>query len=157
MTNRIFVDAPSGVIELEGDKEFVEAQFQKVIPFIEASGFGNGPNVVDQAAAASGTRDTTIETPAGNPPNIRRRAKRAVSRPAPGHSCADRIKILMEDGFLKEPRTTSEIAMELGRKGWIHTSSHVSASCGDMFKRGEIRRSKEGRALSIFGTVNDTR
>ncbi len=150
MTNRIFIDAPSGVIELEGEKEFVEAQFRRLMPFIEASGFGTGANVGDQAVGSAGTRDTAIEASTGNPPNDRKRTKRVVNRPAKGHSCADRIKTLMEDGFLKEPRTTLQIATELGRKGWIHTSSQVSASCGDMFNRGQIRRSKEGRGFKYF-------
>mgnify|MGYP001105887769 CR=1 FL=1 len=34
MTNRIHIDAPAGIVDLEGEKEFVEGMLSKLFPLI---------------------------------------------------------------------------------------------------------------------------
>ncbi|MCV3736372.1 hypothetical protein OCK02_09160 [Rhizobium sp. TRM96647] len=43
MTNRVHIDAPAGVIEIEGEKDFVEGLLAKLFPLIEEVGFGSRP------------------------------------------------------------------------------------------------------------------
>ena len=59
MTSRIHINAPTGVIEVEGAEEFVEAQLDKLLPLIEACGFGTRP--IPAAPAPAGTNGTADE------------------------------------------------------------------------------------------------
>lgn len=150
MTNRAFIDAPAGVIELEGEKEFVEAQIEKFLPLIQSFGFGvRGKTEMQQDDAADTDDSATTAKPAA-PPRDRKQPKRSVNRPPKGHSCADRIMELRKDGFFKERKTTAQIAEGLGDKGWTHTASQVSAAAGPMFKRGDIQRAKQGKGFVYF-------
>ncbi|WP_149587440.1 hypothetical protein [Tabrizicola flagellatus] len=43
LTNRVHIDAPAGVIEIEGEKDFVEGLLGRLFPLIEEAGFGSRP------------------------------------------------------------------------------------------------------------------
>ena len=151
MTNRLFVDAPTGVIELEGEKEFVEEHFEKFLPLIERCGFGNGADAPEQKENTGATSKSAAEAPAVAPKASGKRARRSVARPPQGQSCRERILTLREDGFFKEQRTTSEIVEGLAEKGWIHNTGQVAAAAGQtMFDRGEIQRTKAGKGFKYF-------
>lgn len=150
MTNRVFIDAPTGVIELEGEKEFVEAQIEKFLPLIQSFGFGIRGKTRTQQDGTVDADDSAITAKPAAPPKDRKQSRRVVNRPPKGHSCADRIMELRKDGFFKERRTTTQIADGLGDKGWTHTSSQVAAAAGPMFNRGDIQRAKEGRGFVYF-------
>lgn len=40
MNVRVKIDAPAGLVELEGDREFVSTYLDKLLPIVEAAGFG---------------------------------------------------------------------------------------------------------------------
>lgn len=155
MTNRIHIDAPTGGIEVEGEKDFVEAQLDKLLPLIESCGFGTIPSVsqapVDDANASGDAVSQAVEDmnePVGD--EKQKKSRRGKVRAPKGQSCADRIKVLKDDGFFKEQRTTSDIVAGLASKGWTHNTSQVSAAAGPMFDRGEIQRTKAGQGFAYF-------
>lgn len=57
---------------------------------------------------------------------------------------------LRGDGFFKEQKTPAQIVEELGAKGWTHASNQVSAAGGQMFKRGDIQRTKVGNGFAYY-------
>lgn len=142
MSNRVHIDAPAGVIEIEGDKGFVEDLLNKFFPLIEAVGFGSRPSITKEASAkldpASGETETADE---GSKTKIKRRR---AGNPPKGQSCGDRILTLKSDGFFKEHRVGTDIVAGLRTKGWTHNSSQVAAAAGKLFERGQLQRTKEG-------------
>ena len=150
MANRLFIDTSSGVVEIEGEKAFVEKNLQKLLPLIEARGLGTRAGVTERKDGANGKRDQANDTPTGAPTDDGKRVKRTTRRPPKGQSCADRMMILREKGFFKEHRTTSAIVAGLAERGWTHTSNQVSAAGGHMFERGDIQRTKKGKGFSYY-------
>ncbi|MBX5219587.1 hypothetical protein HJC04_04515 [Rhizobium sp. NLR8a] len=144
MTNRVHIDAPSGVIEIEGEKEFVEGLLAKLFPLIEEAGFGSRP----QGEADNSSRDdapiVSSDDPAVDEQARVRAKKRGVKAPPKGQSCADRIISLKADGFFKEHRGGADIVAGLKGKGWTHKSNQVGAALTGLFERGQIQRTKEG-------------
>lgn len=152
MTNRVHIDAPAGVIDLEGEKEFIEGLLAKLFPLIEEAGFGSRPQVNAAepiTVSESGTEDA--KSSESSNAKGKTRTRRTTKRPPPGHSCGDRILTLKTDGFFKQKRNTSEIVQGLAEKGWTHNSSQVSAAAGDLFnKKGELQRTLEGKTPLYF-------
>lgn len=142
--NRIRIDAAAGVFELEGAAEFVEAQLDKLLPLVKAGGFIKTPGTPEDRGDEA--EQPEPETKA----NGSRKSKRRSSLPPKGHSCADRMMVLREDGFFKEQKTPAQIVEGLGAKGWTHTSNQVSAAGGQMFKRGAIQRTKAGNGFAYY-------
>ena len=119
MTNRVLIDRRAGVLELEGDKTFVEVQLEKLLPLIGSPGFAAIPHdgrdpgsTIGTAAEGSGDGSTT-----------NKRTRRGANRAPKGQSCADRMMTLREDGYFKEPRTPTQIVSGLAAKGWTHNAS----------------------------------
>lgn len=157
MTNRIHIDAPTGVIEVEGEKDFVEAQLDKLMPLIQACGFGTAPRPKSSDVAAGGAQvmPDTESTEDGNgsennPTNGRKRTRKAGKATPKGHSCADRMLVLRGEGFFKSQKVPAEIVEGLGKKGWTHNTSQVSAAGGNMFTRGDILRTKVGNGFAYY-------
>ncbi|ODT47083.1 MAG: hypothetical protein BGO80_17605 [Devosia sp. 63-57] len=142
MTNRVHIDAPAGVVEIEGEKEFVEGLLAKLFPLLEDAGFGsrppNGTSV--QIDSAPGEAEDGAAEPTLKPKAKRRR----VSAPPKGQSCAARILTLRDEGFFKDHRSSTEIVEGLKSKGWTHAPNQVGAALTQMFARGDIQRTKEG-------------
>lgn len=149
-TNRIKIDAPIGLIEVEGEKDFVEAQLDKLLPLIEVCGFGQHveSSVND---TPKGSQDGEKEDrPADSNADGGKKTKRGINRPPKGHSCADRILALRKDGFFKDQKTPAQIVEGLGKKGWTHNANQVSAAGGQMFKRGDIQRTSVDNGFAYF-------
>jgi hypothetical protein len=143
-SNRIRIDAAAGVFELEGEAEFVEAQLDKLLPLMKAGGFMKPPETSDDTGEEA-------EQPAPDAKaNGSRKTKRRSSLPPKGHSCADRMMNLREDGYFKVQKTPAQIVEGLGAKGWTHNSNQVSAAGGQMFKRGDIQRTKVGNGFAYY-------
>ena len=149
MANRLFIDASSGVVEIEGEKEFVETNLQKLLPLIEACGLGARAGAAEQKGGTRAKRDQANDTPSGGPTDDKR-VRRTHRQPPKGQSCAARMMTLRENGFFKEHRTPSEIAAGLAKQGSTHTSNQVSAAGVKMFERGDIQRTKKGKGFSYF-------
>jgi hypothetical protein len=148
LTNRVHIDAPAGVIDIEGEKDFVEGLLAKLFPLIEEAGFGSRPQGAE--AEASGEVDTVedvtvVENGKGKP------RTRKVSKKAPaGHSCADRVLALKTDGYFKQKRSTADIVAKLSEKAQNHNVSQVSAAAGQLVKRGSLQRIKDGNNWLYF-------
>ena len=146
MTNRVHIDAPAGVIDIEGEKDFVEGLLAKLFPLIEEAGFGSSPQAESDSQPAedeksdAGTTDQKSEN--GEAP--KKRTRKAVKRPPAGQSCPARVQILKSEGFFKEHRSAADIVERLKSKGWTHNTSQVGAATSGLFTKGEIQRTKDG-------------
>lgn len=142
MTNRVHIDAPAGVIDIEGEKDFVEGLLAKLFPLIEEAGFGSRPvgSEPEQFVEAETVADEAAPAENGKT----RAKKRRTSAPPKGQSCAARILVLKQEGFFKDHRSGADIVTGLAAKGWTHKSNQVGASLTQMFERGDIQRTKEG-------------
>lgn len=146
MTNKVHIDAPAGVVEIEGEKDFVEGLLAKLFPLLEEAGFGSKPPrpaaapAVDDEPDDSGGDDGD-DTGAG-PGKVKIKRKRSVA--PKGHTCADRMMALKDEGFFKTQRGTSDIVSGLAAKGFTHKSNQVAAAGESLFKRGMLQRTKEG-------------
>jgi hypothetical protein len=146
LTNRLHVDAPAGIIDIEGEKDFVEGLLAKLFPLIEKAGFGSHPPgpVPDPDAEPESTVEDVV---LANNGTTKSKTRRISKKPPAGHSCGERILTLKADGFFKQRRTTAEIVEGLKTKGWTHNTSQVSAAAGDLFKKkGELQRTIEGKS-----------
>ena len=142
MTNRVHIDAPAGVIDIEGEKDFVEGLLAKLFPLIEEAGFGSRPAGVEAEPFAEPEAVTDEAMPAES--GKARAKKRRTSAPPKGQSCAARITVLKQEGFFKDHRSVADIVAGLAAKGWTHKSNQVGAALTQMFERGDIQRTKEG-------------
>lgn len=142
---RVKIDAPSGVVELDGDRDFVSAYLDKLLPLIQEAGLGRG------AAAPERSAETVEPTPAdASNGGDTTKKKRRVTKPAPaGQSCRDRINTLKSDDFFKERRTPTEIVTGLSKKGWTHNVNQVSAAISQMFEKGELQRTKNDNSAGF--------
>jgi len=144
MTNRVHIDAPAGVIDLEGEKDFVEGMLAKLFPLIEEAGFGSRPTSVGKDGDTE-PLDTPEElAPEKEGASIKTRTRKAGKKPPAGQSCGERIMKLKADGFFKEKRSSADIVTGLKAKGWTHNSSQVGAAAGPLFTKGELQRTNEG-------------
>lgn len=155
MTNRIHIDAPTGVIEVEGEKDFVEAQLDKLLPLIQSCGFGTRPALETRTPTETSVQDDTkpeadSSDANGNRKTVNKKSRRGKARAPRGQSCADRILTLREEAYFKKQRSTADIVGELGKKGWVHNTSQVAAAAGQMFERGDLQRTKVGRGFEYF-------
>jgi hypothetical protein len=144
MTNRVHIDAPAGVIDIEGEKDFVEGLLAKLFPLIEEAGFGSRPQTETNNQSFEEIASTQEETPASDDQAKVRTRRRASKSPPKGQSCGDRIMALKADGFFKEHQGSTDIVAGLKGKGWTHSPGQVGASLTNLFNRGDIQRTKEG-------------
>ncbi|WP_404714065.1 hypothetical protein [Sphingomonas sp. MMS24-J13] len=146
MTNRVHIDAPAGVVEIEGEKDFVEGLLAKLFPLLEEAGFGSRPPAAKEAPElsneATNTQDSGAVEDGGAPDKAKFKRKRNVA--PKGHTCADRIIALKEEGFFKTKRTGGDIVAGLSAKGYTHKSNQVAAAGESLFKRSLLQRTKEG-------------
>lgn len=149
MVCRVRVDAPAGIIELEGEAAFVSSFFEKMLPLIEKAGFGVGvpATKLDPPTDASNGEEPAKANQEGtaNKPKKKKRAN-----PPAGASCRDRILTLKTDGFFKSQKTPSEIVAGLAKKGWVHNGNQVGASLTRMFEKSEIQRTSDGAGFSYY-------
>jgi hypothetical protein len=138
---KVRIDVPSGIVELEGDEKFVTTYLDKLLPFIEAGGFGNAPGP-DKSSA-----DTSDKAAGNGKP---RKKRRTPKRPPSGSSCRDRILILRKEGFFKSKRSPSDIVGGLEKKGWTYKGNQVGAALTTMFSSSEIQRTKEDKAFKYY-------
>jgi len=144
-SNRIMIDAAAGVFEIEGEAGFVETQLDKLLPLMTSGRFKKA------AVTPMGEGEATEQSVPEQEPNGSKKSKRGSNnRPPKGHSCADRMKELRVDGFFKQQKTPAQIVEGLGAKGWTHSSNQVSAAGGQMFKRGDIQRTKVGNGFAYY-------
>ena len=144
MTNRVHIDAPAGVIDLEGEKDFVEGMLAKLFPLIEEAGFGSRPHADLGISELNEQQNASNEDQSQQEAGKLKSRKRKVSNPPKGQSCPDRMMSLKSDGFFRDPKVASEIVAGLAAKGWKHTTNQVSAATESLFKRSLIQRTKEG-------------
>jgi hypothetical protein len=145
---RVRIDAPSGIVELDGDRDFVSAYLDKLLPLIQEAGLGRrghstAPAVIQEETAGIAHSEAQNGSETG-------KKKRRVTKPAPaGQSCRDRINVLKNDDFFKEHRTPTEIVTGLSKKGWTHNVNQVSAAIGQMFEKGELQRTKNDNSAGF--------
>jgi hypothetical protein len=151
---RVKIDVPAGLIELEGEKEFVSVYLDRLLPMVEAIGLGSkrpsGSGIADNASDIKTEDGTPVEN--GTTKQSFAKRRRVAKRPPAGASCRDRILTLKQDGFFKSHQSGSNIVGALAKKGWTHTLNQVGAALTTMFNNGEIQRTRadEGRGFSYF-------
>ena len=151
MTNRVHIDAPSGIIDIEGEKEFVEGLLAKLFPLIENVGFGSRPaGKLDSSEEAEAPESSDNMQGEDNTQAGKAKGKRRRSVAPKGHSCSDRIVALKEDGFFKSKRGLGEIVTGLSQKGFTHQANQVAAAGESLFKRGLLQRTKDGKGPFMY-------
>lgn len=128
---RIVIDIQKGLFEVEGDEKFVE----RIYNDFRDSLLKKLPVHADAIQEEAGSVQSVTTEP---PKKTRRRAK------AGGPSCATRIKLLKDEAFFVEPRSTGDVKSKLREKGSTYESKNVSAALNDLIKSGELRRFDEG-------------
>lgn len=146
MSCKVRIDAPHGIVEIEGDAEFVAAFYEKLAPLVDKAHFGIAVPV-EQSAVHNGD-DGQAEVDDDVAKVTKKRKKRA--NPPPGASCRERILMLKGEGFFKAKKSPTEIVSGLEMKGWTHTVNQVGAALTPMFNKGEIQRTKEGANWVYF-------
>lgn len=153
MTNRVHIDAPAGVIDIEGEKDFVEGLLAKLFPLIEEAGFGSRPTTMvedEEAGADDGPSIAGVTNSDTSPNGAKKRTRKSVKKPPAGQSCPARIQILKDEGFFKEHRNQAEIVAKLKSKGWTHNLNQVGSATSKLFTRGVLQRTKEGNGPWLY-------
>jgi hypothetical protein len=144
MTNRVHIDAPAGVVEIEGEKDFVEGLLAKLFPLLEEAGFGSRPPSKVTPMQPVDDSQEVDEDAAEESSGAKPKAKRKRNVAPKGHSCADRILAMKAEGFFKQKRGTGEIVSGLASKGFTHKTNQVAAAGESLFKRSLLQRTKDG-------------
>lgn len=142
MPCKVRIDAPHGIVEIEGDAEFVSSFYEKLAPLVDRAHFGTGIRV--EEAAVNGEQDSADDDGDSREVGKPKRKKRTAQRPPSGQSCRDRILKLKEEKFFVEKKSASDIVSGLGKSGFTHNVSQVGAALTTMFDKGEIQRTKDG-------------
>jgi hypothetical protein len=141
---RVKIDVASGLIELEGEEDFVSTYLEKLLPMVQAAGFGGTAHLDNGARDETSDAESDGLAATENPIADGAKKKRKLGRrPPAGTSCRDRILILKGDGFFKNHHSTTEIVDGLAKKGWTYKSNQVGAALTVMFEKGEIQRTKD--------------
>jgi hypothetical protein len=149
MSNRVHINAPAGIIDIEGEKDFVEGLLGKLFPLFEGVGFGSRPVSDGSTSVTEDAGDDSVGPElSANPP--RPKAKTKTSRASKGQTCAARILELRSSGFFASQKSISEIVSGLAAKGFAHDASTVSANAISMFNRKKMQRTKVGREWAYF-------
>lgn len=162
MTNRIHIDAPTGVIEVEGEKDFVEAQLDKLMPLIQACGFGTAPRPKNSDVAVGGAQvmpDTEgTEEGSGSesiPPNGRKRTRKAGKATPKGHSCADRMLVLRGEGYLGLKRPLLRLLRVSARRAGRTIQVRFQQPGETCSREGTFSEQKLGMDSPTIGTEID--
>ncbi|MFL6727966.1 MAG: hypothetical protein ACJ8FS_15855 [Sphingomicrobium sp.] len=142
MNTRLTVNLANGVIEAEGDSDFVKsiyADLREIIIARSASlrAVSGSPNFTPPDDA-----DEASDTDAQKGKKGRRRGK------ASGPSCASRISALKDEGYFSELRSAGDVGAKLREKGTAYEGKHVAASLIDLVRRGALRRVSKGGSWS---------
>jgi hypothetical protein len=129
-------------MNIEGDKDFVESLLERLLPLVEAVGFGSGFKNAERNYQNDEQSQSSQNV--ANDSEPKQRQRRAGKKPPKGQSCADRITTLIDKGYFRDKRSPSEVAAELGINGWTHTGNQVGASLLSMFDQDRIQRTKDG-------------
>jgi hypothetical protein len=140
---KVRIDAPHGIVEIEGDAEFVASFYEKLAPLVDRAHFGTAVRADDAPAPLGEHGHLEDEVENSNPTKVKKK-RRVSQRPPTGSSCRDRILGLKTDGYFKEKRGGTDIVAGLEKKGFTHTVNQVGASLTGMFNKGEIQRTKDG-------------
>lgn len=145
MTNRVHIDAPAGIIDLEGEKDFVEGMLTKLFPLVEEAGFGCfPPNAQTPKVTSDGSDSLAEESSNKDLETPKKRARKPVKQPPAGQSCPARIQVLKDEGFFKKKQGGADIVEALQKKGWIHNLNQVGAATSALFNKGVLQRTKDG-------------
>ena len=148
MSCKVRIDAPHGIVEIEGDAEFVTSFYEKLAPLVDKAHFGIAVPIETQALSETdGDREEGAEENSAVKPQ---KKKRKRANPPPGASCRDRILTLKGEGFFKTKKSPNEIVAGLENKGWTHNGNQVGAALTPMFNKSEIQRTKDGANWVYF-------
>ena len=122
MTSRLKIDVTSGVLEVEGEEEFVLKLYEDAK---EAGLLALRPSRLDAWTSEESVQDS--KTKRGGP------------------SCAERILELVSGGFFDKPKSASEIKGGLEQNGHSYAANQVGAALTNLYQRGSLRRLKPGK------------
>lgn len=129
---KMLFDLQRGVIEVEGQEEFVE----KVYADLRTT-------LTDKVATyrvSAAEPETTSATPPASEEEAKKTRKRTKSS---GPSCASRIEALKAEKFFEQLRTPKEIGNKLREKGTDYQGNRIAAALISMTTAGKLRRIQE--------------
>lgn len=124
MAAKLHINAQLGIIEVEGEQQFVEQVYEDY-----------KKNLLQKLIDAPAHQNDEKKDNAS-------KSKGVIKRKS-GPSCADRILTVQAEGFFKTLRTAGQIKEKLAEKGTHYESKHVAAALSHLTKRGTIRRLKK--------------
>jgi hypothetical protein len=127
---KFHVNLKEGVIDIEGEKDFVEQVYKDFKP--ELLKFVGLPKT-GAVTAPDGAKPEDKPSPKAKPSGSKKN----------GPSCASRILAIKTEKFFEAPRALKEISDKLEEKGTIYNSNQVSAALTNLIKRTELRRVKK--------------
>ncbi len=127
-TVKAIINLKEGVLELEGPREFVEKYLELYRP--DASKWQGDILKKDEVK-----------------PNEKATPKRTrIGKPKTGPSCRGRIRTLIDEGYFKEPRTSTEVINWLKeQKAATYGYGPVTAALSTLIKSNDLRRFKQGK------------
>ena len=128
---RLSVDLQNGLIEIEGELEFVERIYDEMRPFLLGR--------LEISPSAKPVKNGSGR----NKDNPSKEQKSPRRRKSAGPSCASRIKELQDDGFFALPRVVGEVKEKLSEKGATYENKHVAAALTQLTQSSVLRRFKE--------------
>jgi hypothetical protein len=143
MSCKVRIDAPHGIVEIEGDAEFVASFYEKLAPLVDRAHFGTAVRIEDLTLPQNENGISEEEAETGSQAKGKKKRKTS-QRPPSGSSCRDRILQLKSSGFFKSKQSASAIVTGLATNGFTHTLPQVGAALTPMFEKGEIQRTKDG-------------
>lgn len=142
MNTRLTINLATGIIEAEGDAEFVRGIYSDLRDTILKRASVAPMRSVDPPVDRSDKPDDEGESAGSAGRKARRRGK------ASGPSCASRIVGLKDEGYFSELRSAGDVGAKLREKGTAYEGKHVAASLIDLVKRGALRRVSQAGSWS---------
>jgi hypothetical protein len=142
MNTRLTINLATGVVEAEGDAEFVKGIYSDLREtFLKRASSAPVSSPAPAMERADKPDDEGDSANSGGK-KPRRRGK------ASGPSCASRITALKDEGYFSELRSAGDVGAKLREKGTAYEGKHVAAALIDLVKRGSLRRVTEGGSWS---------
>lgn len=155
MGNRICINAPAGIIEIEGDAEFIEHHFDRLMSLVESAPFGIHLSR-HQSAGATAFSDPGVSqqtaSVSSKPEVMTQKQKRpSRKRPSKNQTVTARVVDLRKEGFFKTPRAINEVYDELqNKRGFNCARNQITAALKNLYDRGVLSRKKENKQFVYY-------
>ncbi len=130
------INMKEGVIQLEGPQEFVEKYLELYKQLIVSP-----PTTHKISKTAESAEKEKVKTPKRKP------------RTKSGPTCTQKVQELLDEGYIKQPKTRADVQSEILDRGTRFSSSEVSAVLINFFNGGKLKRTGTGTKAQYYSNV----